>query len=513
MKKVSLPVLIISSAILAACNSGGGTPAPITSPPPPIYPNLNSDSVKPIIFKTLKLDNSALTSIDLSELGGHAKYKISITNPNTYSMNVLKLNFADNASKGNYYFSKNAESDNCFNQSWYKTSESGSILEMPANASCSLYTTSFWLSSSYGGGSDRINYTMTHDNDFGINIVGNKEVNGWCTKKCTPIGTNINPTTTVESNKVSYKTMSLKLTNNTVLNTLQVDGIALGGNYMFSSGIASPNKVEFTRYEVSYNETSKDLNIVGGGTDFGPTYSFNPAKTPDISGFSVNKEGEYISFNFKDFGTIFWVMGIGSYTSTGLSDVNTIALQGLDNNIWWNSEVGGKLYYQSFNNFKAIKPLNEISLNSNLPSTNSTILGVDQYSNFVIKTGGNVDCYRKLSNNPVTYSLAIRAMSFTALSDHLISVNNLYTNHAVLPNLYYSINGNEATLPFDIYYVVDAGLCQAMPTQNGQATPYIAVPKDNTLVITDEYSALKTESGYYFVSKGLTSAGNNSIGN
>ncbi len=497
---------------LIACGGGNNAENKNPNPSPQNLPNVfDSTSVKNIKFDALRLDNSYLKEVDLTKIAGHADYKIRITNPNSFNMNVTNLDFTNNFSKGNYYFIKNKELDNCFNQNWYIASASGASLNMPANSSCSFYTTSIWLGTQQlnANNTDTIDY-IVNNNGFGFQVKSNEKIKLWCKANCSVIGQQSKAQEPVTENRINVVHNKFNLSSDPIINSISTDGFALGGEYLFSSGVASIGALKFTRYQVYYNSNTGNLEIIGHNS-FKEQFA-DESVIVSYSGFATQNNGSFVAHNVilpdNNSFMMFYEASkeiYGAYSSHIGSD--GISLQGLDNNIWFNSKEHN-LFYQIKDSNYHIKPLNLLS--PNLPYKDSTILGVDSNGNMVIKTGNEINCYIKNFNyfkvtTPST-TLNIGGLNYP-LGDSVISYKYLYTNHANLDNKYYDVNGDP--LSFDIYYQIELSnnLCQVMPI----GAPYLVVPKDTTLIITDKYTAIKTKSGYTFASPNDTSDGRNNL--
>ncbi|HMT03754.1 MAG TPA: hypothetical protein PKD00_10745 [Burkholderiales bacterium] len=505
-KQLNLYSTLIISLFFAGCigetnNNNNNQPNP---PNPQDLPNVfDANSVQNIKFETLKLDDSYLKNIDLTKVAGHATYKIRITNPNNFIANITNINFNNERSTGNYYFSKNSEADNCFNKSWYKQNSSGASLAMPAKDSCSLYTTSLWLGIQQQSGTDTIDYELTNAG-FGFQVKAGRKINLWCNNGCSPIGRkDFSPTIT--NNTISFTTSILTPTSDPTINNIPLNGFALGGDYLFSVGTASLSKLSFTRYQINYNKDKGNLDILGG-KDF--SSQTGAAVVPSYSGFAISKDGYYATYtynrpNFYSSTTLVQNIDTGRTYGTITNEEPTIGLQGLDNNLLWNS-ASYHLFFQTDFITHTLAGLNKLS--PTLPYDNSTILGVDADGNMVIKTGSSINCHMKQTNYVPVSSLS----SFTALGDSLVSSKYLYTNHANSVNKYYNFNGN-VLLANNLYYQVDTSLCQVISLAENTATPFLAIPTNYTLIITDKYTAIKTNAGYSFASIQSTSDGNNNL--
>ncbi|MBP9742421.1 MAG: hypothetical protein KBD37_03590 [Burkholderiales bacterium] len=153
-----LPIVFI----LAACNgsgSGGGSSGETSSN------DSYNMALVPLVITTMDLDNKVLPYVDISKIGSHTTYKLKFTNPNGVAVTVPSVNLPDGstyylnsdfydqnwlyAQQQKYgedyldmynpglgiisgYFTKNNNTDNCFN--------TGSIT---AGGSCSFYIYAF----------------------------------------------------------------------------------------------------------------------------------------------------------------------------------------------------------------------------------------------------------------------------------------------------------------------------------------------------------------------------------
>ena len=472
----------------------------------------DSTSVQTIKFETLTLKGNYLKTIDLTKVGGHASYKIRISNPNDFPMNLTKIGFTKDTTSGNYYFTNKAESDskydNCLQQAWYHSDVAGANLNMPANGSCSLYTTSLWLGPEQASFTDSINYTVANPG-FGFEVKRDQKINLWCQHDCSPVGGSSGFGDPVTDNRVNFSSNVLTPSKNEILNAIPLKGFALAGDYLFTAGTTTPNQLRFTRYQLSF--ANNQLNLMGSNLI---TFNFIKPTIPSYTGFATRKDGMFITYTFKIpteplldvSGTIFQAadsISTGHISMTGQEP--TTGLQGLDNELWWNSATAIP-YYQTYQTTYPLALLNQLS--ANLPASNSTILGVDPDGNMVIKTGSRISCYSKQTDY-IPVPQPAYSSTFSTLADALISSKSLYTNHATLAEKYYDFNGR--LLSSNLYYPIDAQLCQAMPRALDGTVPYLVVPNGETLIISDKYTAIKTNNSYVFAATTVTSDGSNNI--
>lgn len=490
VKKIKLNAIFILLwvTILSGCNGGGGgssDPTPNHSPTPSNLPNVFSlTSVKDLQFDILKLDNSAIVgNLNRAKVAGHVSYKIKLTNPNSFALSINKIKFENESS---YLFIRNTESDNCFNQSWYLQSASGTTLAMPSDASCSFYTTSPWIQSytsdmSQAGAKyrhDFVNYTATAAG-FGFSRTGTYRTSMHCESGCYPTGTqaSLNDGT---NNTINSKYYTWPISRGIFKDYPQASFIQDGNsviNLYLSGGY-----ITMAKYPVAYDDSQLDLLPT---TTVTPSVVYSGSSATSLNNFVFSSSGlqglmsAELSFQGASILSLRDYIGaIGSSTF----------LSGLNNTLYSQDSYGIE-YLRSDDSLKWIT-----ALSANLPQV-GTLYGADVDGNLIIKVGSTTSCYLK----NVNYA-SIPALS--NLSDiqtqNIRSSKYLYSKNAAANEQFYNLDQQVVTNPFS--YQVDATDCQTIP---------VILASESQIIITEKYTAVATGQGYFFVSPANTSAGEN----
>lgn len=502
MNKKSLLLATLSLA-LTACNGGGGSdnsnpPQPSPTPTPPeTLPNVfDQNSVKDLKFDVLKLDNSTIVgSLNLTKVAGHVSYKIKLTNPNSFTLNINNIKF-DN--EDSYLFTRNNESDNCFNQSWYQQNNTSTTLAMPTNGSCSFYTTSPWIESyttTLGASGaklrhDFINYTATA-NGFGFSRAEIFRTNMWCNSGCSPLGNKASEVATT-NNTINSKYFSWPISRSIFKNYSSASLIQNGNSII--NLYAQYSEIMMQNYQVTYDASKLDLTT----TAVEPVTMISNAlnyKASGINTFAFNRngnsgafEGDSINYGNSGFGLRISNTTLDGYYFGG-NDGKTY-LSGLNGTIYKQNANGDDLSFMNGNyEFKWLK-----TISNNLP-LNGTLYGADIGGNLIIKTGSKTACY--LAN--------LNYESIPALSNlediqtqPITSSKFLYSKNSSFGESFYKLNKQLVANPFS--YQVSTSNCQTIP---------VGLTATDKIIITEKYAAVATTLGYFFVAPEFISNGEN----
>ncbi len=471
--------------LLSSCGSGNGTTkTDQISPIDPMnkYPNpFDNNSVRDISFTTKNLDDTLLPYVDLSKVGSHIEYKIIISNPNEFSVNLTNLQFGNN-----YYFEKNDNKDNCFNQSWYIKDETNvgvQNLNMPANARCSLYTTSIWYvnnSNELANIIDYVNYEVKNDSNWGYTINANKRNKIWCKDKCsstTPVAEL--PAT---NNSISFHLIKMSPLSDEVINSIPFTGFSLNGAYVFN-GECIGNYLGVNRTKIIFNKDKDIIEHYKEPLTIGYQLAFDYCSFRSVS---PRRDGEYAAADFHLHGeqganqVYYFNFKILSWTDNWNTRKTLSLVQGQDNKVWLSSEIfmprynANDDYWRTLNNWSKLSP--------NLKDVSVNVLATDLNGNVVAKDSNNkIYCYSVNNNyNEIQADPTLKSNNQILANDDLYAIqpNNQIRN-------YYDFNQNK--LSFVATYKFDANTCKV--TDKFLVAPY-------QMIITDKFTALKTNEGY-----------------
>lgn len=489
MRPIYVSILACTLVMLSGCNGGGSSqPEPSPTTTPLALPNVfDQSSVKDLQFNVMKIDNSEINNgIDLTKVAGHAYYKIKITNPNKFNLNITNVMFEHESS---YLFVNNKESDNCFNQAWYISDGANTMLEMPANGSCSLYTISPWIKSyttilSQVGEHSRldfVNYTAIA-NGFGFSRLRYLRTNMWCESGCYPIGT-MKELNASDDNTINLRYYTWPISRS-IFKDVSPSSLIQNGDFVIEPYL-DLGYIRMKKYPVSYDKNQHDLLPLQNVESF---IAYNGTASA-LRSFSFNSDGSqgliYAVLTQLERGRSILGLNIGYSSATGKyvagAGDNDFFISGL-NNVLYHENYSGAIGYLDNNN--SLDDLN--SLIPNIPIYGS-LYGVDINNNFVIqpKNESNIYCYLK----DINYG---RIPALSNLSDiqtqPIISSKHLYSKNTNFAELFYNFNQKIMDNPFS--YQVDTTICQTIPTM---------LAAESQIVITDKYAAVATDLGYFFV--------------
>lgn len=499
MNKNVVIILMCLTAGLSACNGGGNsspapTPSMSPSPAPTNLPNVFSlTSVKDLQLDILKLDNTAIVgNLNRTKVAGHVSYKIKLTNPNSFALNISKIKF-DNESA--YLLMKNNESDNCFNQSWYQNTSTAATLLMPAGGSCSLYTISPWIQSytsdkSQAGGKyqqDFVNYTAS-TSGFVFSRSGTLRTGMWCESGCYPIG-NKDSMADGSNNAINSKyynwPISRSVFRNYPQNAFVQDGNSVVNIYQGSDYITMQKE------SVVYDANQLDLVATSANP---PIVVYSAAGSSAVYSFYISRSGTQGLAGVRLFG-----QSGPSVIGLSIGEISSGYFIGALSNGTFLSGLNDVLYEQDhiygIDNLDSNGILDNISrISPKLPGF-GVLYGADTENNLIIKSNNKTACYIKN-----IYYESIPALS--DLSDiqtqPIISSKYYYSRNSATSERFYNFDQLVISNPFS--YQVNTTMCQTLP---------ILLAAESQIIITEKYTAVATDLGYFFVSAQNTSSGEN----
>jgi hypothetical protein len=489
-KKIIKSLLLSGlTIVLISCVGGSGgsnQPNPPAPPAPKDLPNpFDNSSVKDIKFETRNLDDTLLPYIDLTKVGSHIDYKITITNPNKFNMLLANIQF-----EKNYYFAKNDKPDNCFNKSWYsQNAELGVYLNMPSNSNCSLYTTSIWYEN-YSRDtkfSDTVNYKIINNNDWGYTVSKDKRQDIWCKSEC------LSSKTVTElpelANQIYHHIENLNPIADSSINALPITSFSLNGEYIVDGYVTGEvHDFGMERKKVVFDKDQNAFKIL----DTKIRHQQRPSGSQMFLELMVNRDGADALGRFIVTGTprgenAYYAKFENSSPYLTMPDIYghefSFAI-GLDNKVWLNDSARMPRYNINptddyLSDWSAISP--------NLDGIVTDVVYSDLENNIITKKDDRLSCYTagKSYKDPLIADIGVRVNS------KIISNTHIYANTSASEDLkkYYDFSQNEISFP--VTYEFDAASCTL--------TNKFFVKTGSDMVITDKFTAVKTDKGYAIV--------------
>jgi hypothetical protein len=451
----------VSLILLTSCggggSSGGGNNNPSHAPKNllPLNVSLNSSSNNQVA-------GNAISIVDISKLGSHLQYKLTLSNPNSVAVTLTKNGrFALGVDEGwldhqksihgdtyiitknpNIYnisshFIKTNNGDDCFN-----------ILSINPGSSCSFYV----LAGNIG-----LNFSNQNTFSFPLQYIiyqTDAPANILNVQQCSYTA-EINTYNCDNANRtgftnqfISYKTTPMNGNAPAALfhafNGFSKDG---GHIYMCDQNF---NGINCGKYLLNYNNQSNVLTVGAQATAFTlPRQSANRWYAPLVSADGNTAwyvfTNPYQVINSNQPGTVYNIPNIQYSELPG-------AIMGLDNSFWWN------IYNNSANYNSSIYDINSntfIETNIAYPiaavATDGVVIGRDD------------SCWRKTGNNYTSYVPKAIANYIRPQngSRHITSRNAVYIQMNV-PNIVDSNNNTITTNPLTAFYKIhtESGKCE-----------------------------------------------------
>lgn len=505
--KAKVVILVITLSSLLACNGGGGGGSPQIPTPPP-----QSTSFLPLNISVSDLNNNPLPDdrIDVYKIGQVTKYKLTFTNPNSFSVTPPKSNGGDilgaesnwfennnlndipgtfGEITGNYYKTPNA--DDCFN-----------VGQLSSGQSCSFYTIAQYAFNTTP--QENFSYPIAYVINQ-ISDPSNKLVVQQCQKRypgAVPEYDCSNET------KPGYAKQFIKYRLVSTTTAFPYPGyqgfdFSNDGNYMAYCTQTSPTTC--TKQRVTYNSASNTLTFSGPLASF---TAYTDLYTPSglLSADGVTFFGSLL-INAGDYTLVNSTNPTQFTGSTGTNNVSDLfEFQGLDNSIIINNTGFGRAfkYKQTVSNF-----ISDIKIDGNFATY---VYGTTSDGTLITEDNKhNLRCAN--STNGINYtSHPMANFTFpTTYADYVHNMNNNSQRAFRIHNVFYGYQDFAQTDANGKSYIRQGAFFK-INADNSHCS--IAIADANTIApsdITFEYGA-SVYNDYVNIGSKLTSVNNTVLG-